>query len=190
MPRYRIHESYTPPFLSTMTIMLTTYDWYTGLVSESYIRKPNTSCAMCGKAVYRRPSEIANGRVFCSAACYGISMRKERPCVVCGNPILARRNKKTCSRGCANTHRAGTTYKIGCPKDKARTIRTIKLRLIDERGSACGRCGYARVEILQVHHRDRNTSNNDFGNLELICPNCHCEEHYLEKSWLRSRLVR
>lgn len=178
------------PFYPPQEASTVITEWYTGLVSEPYTRRPNTSCAVCGKAVYRRPSEIATGRIFCSTVCYGVSMRKERPCVICGNPILARRNKKTCSRGCANTHRAGTTYRVGRPKDKAATIRAIKVRLIEERGGTCGRCGYATVEILQVHHRDRNTSNNDFANLELICPNCHCEEHYLEKSWLRSRLVR
>jgi predicted HNH restriction endonuclease len=37
---------------------------------------------------------------------------------------------------------------------------------------------------LNVHHKDWNHENNDLGNLELLCPNCHSEEHYLEKSWL------
>jgi 5-methylcytosine-specific restriction endonuclease McrA len=104
-------------------------------------------------------------------------------------PILAGKNKKTCSRGCANTHRAGIKYKIGSPKDKVRSDRAIKLRIIELRGSACERCRYDRVEILHIHHRDRNHANNAFSNLELICPNCHYEEHYLEKSWLsRTRL--
>jgi len=82
----------------------------------------------------------------------------------------------------------GIKYKIGRPKDKAQTFRYIKLRLIEERGGACQRCGYAKVEILHVHHRDRNRLNNDSLNLEIICPNCHYEEHHLEKSWLGSTL--
>ncbi|MBI3573571.1 hypothetical protein HY090_00790 [Candidatus Kaiserbacteria bacterium] len=40
-----------------------------------------------------------------------------------------------------------------------------------------------------MHHKDRNRNNNSLGNLELICPNCHYEEHYLEKSWLNDRVA-
>lgn len=151
-----------------------------------YIRKPNTNCYNCRRAIYRRPSEILKNknRVFCSSVCYGISSRKENPCVVCGIAVLASKNKKTCSRSCANRHRAGIQYNIGSPKDKVKDQRSIKLRLIAQRGTVCERCGYEKVEILHVHHRDRNRANNAFENLELICPNCHAEEHYLEGSWL------
>jgi len=27
-------------------------------------------------------------------------------------------------------------------------------------------------------------------NLELLCPNCHFEKHYFEKSWLKDSMVR
>lgn len=119
--------------------------------------------------------------------CYGISCRKEVPCVVCGRPILAGLNKKTCSRACANKHRAGIKYKIGRPlKDKVVTQRALKLRLLKTRGMCCERCGYEKYEILQVHHKDGNSRNNHMNNLELICPNCHYEEHLLEKSWMRN----
>jgi 5-methylcytosine-specific restriction endonuclease McrA len=30
-----------------------------------------------------------------------------------------------------------------------------------------------------VHHIDRNRNNNDPSNLEILCPTCHEEEHYL-----------
>lgn len=75
---------------------------------------------------------------------------------------------------------------MGRPRDKMVSQRALKTRLLEERGIICERCGYATVEILQVHHRDRNRKNNNIDNLELICPNCHFEEHYLEKSWLRN----
>lgn len=94
-------------------------------------------------------------------------------------------HKKTCSRACANIHRAGMTYRIGRPKDRVVSQRALKMRLLSMRGERCERCSYARVEILQVHHKNRNRKDNELKNLELICPNCHFEEHYLEKSWLR-----
>ena len=158
---------------------------------EKYKRNPNTSCSICSKPIYKRPVEIRRnkGRVYCSMACYGISCRKETPCVVCGKPILAHENKKTCSRSCANIHRAGIKYKGRQPKSKVKTQRSLKIRLLKYRGEVCERCGYNKPEVLQVHHKDRDRTNNRLKNLELICPNCHFEEHYLKRSWLRSRVI-
>ena len=109
---------------------------------------------------------------------------------MCGTLILASANKKTCSRACANKSRVGNLYKIGRPsKDKVKDQRMLKRRLIEERGHECERCGYEKTEILNVHHKNRDRSHNDLSNLELICPNCHGEEHYLEGSWLNKTLV-
>lgn len=154
---------------------------------EKYKRNPNTKCTVCGKAIYRRPAETekSGSHAYCSQKCYGISCRKEIPCIICGKMILSSLNKKTCSRACANTHRAGIGYKNGSPKDKVKSQRALKLRLMEIKGRVCERCGYSKVEILQVHHKNRNRKDNQMGNLEIICPNCHFEEHYLEKSWLK-----
>lgn len=160
-------------------------------MTENSKRHPNIKCVICGVEIYRRPLEIRenNGRVFCSSACYGIACRKEKPCIICQKPILAGLHRKTCSRGCANKHRTGIRYKMSSPHDKVKSQQALKVRMLKYRGGKCERCGYEKYEILQVHHKDRNTNNNDIKNLELICPNCHCEEHYLEKSWLRTRKV-
>lgn len=157
---------------------------------EKYKRNPNINCVVCNKPIYRRPSEIESnrGQVFCSVNCHGLSCRKETPCVVCRKPILAGLHKKTCSRACANIYRTGIKYKLGAPKrDKVKSQQALKLRLLEQRGKVCSRCNYNKFEILQVHHKDRDRSNNSLNNLELICPNCHCEEHFLKKSWLRNR---
>lgn len=153
---------------------------------NEYKRKPNTVCIICGKDIYKRPGQIqANkNRVFCGQICFGKSCRREIPCVVCGKMILGGLNKKTCSRSCSNIQRAGIKYKIGSPKDKVRSYQALKIRLLNARGKVCERCGYDKYQILQVHHKDRNRNHNDLDNLELICPNCHYEEHLLEKSWL------
>jgi predicted nucleic acid-binding Zn ribbon protein len=153
-------------------------------VSELYKRKPNTKCAICGKLIYRRPIEIKRGEVFCSVVCAGIACRKEKPCLICGKLILAGLNKKTCSRSCANKRREGIKYKIGSPRNKVKSQRALKLRLLKERGKKCEKCDYNKYQILEIHHKNRNRKNNELENLELICPNCHAEEHLLEKSWL------
>ena len=156
--------------------------WYTGLVSE-YKRNPNTKCLVCDKPIYRRPAEIQKneGRVFCSASCYGINLRKEIPCGVCGKMILSGLNKKTCSRSCANKHRTNIKYKIGRPKSNTESQRTSKSLLLKNRGKKCENCGYNKYQILQIHHKNKNRENNGLENLELLCPNCHAEKHYLEK---------
>lgn len=151
---------------------------------EQHKRNPNTNCSICNKAIYRRPNQINNGQVFCSMACYGVSCRKEIPCLICGKLILAGLNKKTCNRNCANKNREGIKYKINSPKDKVKSQRALKLRLLKERGKKCEKCNYSKYQILEVHHKNRDRKNNELENLELICPNCHAEEHLLEKSWL------
>ena len=158
-------------------------------MTEQYKRKPNTACRICGKEIYRRPVEIKrnNGKVFCSVVCYGKFCRKETPCLVCGKLILATFNKKTCSRSCANKHREGIKYKLNSPKDKVKTQRLLKLRLFKSRGNKCERCGFDKYQILEIHHKDKDRNNNNLDNLEIICPNCHSEKHYLEKSWLENR---
>ncbi|MDD5721002.1 MAG: HNH endonuclease signature motif containing protein [Candidatus Pacebacteria bacterium] len=162
-------------------------------MAEAYKRNPNTNCSICKKEIYRRPSEIAanKGRVFCSPACYGISLRKEIPCSMCGKLILTGLNKKTCSRSCANKYRTGIKYKIGRPsKSKVKSQQLLKLRLLKVRGKKCEKCDYDKYEILQVHHKNRDRNNNELKNLELICPNCHYEEHFLKNSWLKNKLEK
>ncbi len=161
-------------------------------MTEPYKRNPNTECAVCKKPIYKRPSQIkANGgRVFCGQICYGISQRKETPCIVCGKPIMSSLNKKTCSRACANINRTGIKY-IGIPKkDKVKSQQALKVRLLKLRGKKCERCGYNKYEILQIHHKNRDRNNNNLENLEIICPNCHYEEHLLRNNWLRKKIEK
>ncbi len=156
---------------------------------REYNRIPNTKCYVCSSPIYRRPIQIerSKGKVFCSFKCTGLASRKETPCPVCGKSLMARLNKKTCSRRCANIYRTGVKYGIGSPNDKARIFRTLKIKLLNIRGNKCERCDYSKYEILQVHHKNRNRNNNRLNNLELICPNCHYEEHFLEKSWIKKQ---
>lgn len=43
----------------------------------------------------------------------------------------------------------------------------------------CERCGFVAADKsqLDVHHRDGNNKNNDPGNLETLCANCHRLHH-------------
>jgi hypothetical protein len=56
-------------------------------------------------------------------------------------------------------------------------VSSIKKHLINERGHKCEGCGLTEwmgsAMPLEVHHLDGNRCNNDYSNLELLCPNCH-----------------
>ena len=148
---------------------------------EAYIRKPNCHCKICNKEIYKRPHQIEKGGVYCSQKCYGKSCSILINCIVCGAEFNKGLHKKTCSRECANKLRIGNKYKQGRPsKDKVKTIRLLKERLIELRGSKCERCSYDKTHILNVHHKIRRADggSDKLDNLELICPNCHAEEHY------------
>ena len=42
----------------------------------------------------------------------------------------------------------------------------------------CENCGFNAVpEILGIHHKDKDRTNNDISNLAVLCPNCHSIEH-------------
>lgn len=47
---------------------------------------------------------------------------------------------------------------------------------------ACERCGWGpgEPELLDVHHIDKDKTNNDPSNLETLCPNCHRQHHLID----------
>jgi 5-methylcytosine-specific restriction endonuclease McrA len=147
-------------------------------------RKPNCTCKICGKPIYRRPAEIerSKGNLYCSQECFGKACRRVRTCPVCGRELVNERFKKACSRACANKARTGIKYKQGGQpyKDKVKDVRALKKRLVEARGAACEKCGYANVDILVIHHviRRSDGGSNELDNLELICPNRHAEIHF------------
>jgi hypothetical protein len=57
--------------------------------------------------------------------------------------------------------------------------RHIRRYLFDKFGSKCSRCGWCEVHPttnnvpLEVEHLDGDFRNNQEGNLDLLCPNCH-----------------
>jgi 5-methylcytosine-specific restriction endonuclease McrA len=99
---------------------------------------------------------------------------------VCNSKFKSGLNKKHCSKACANKLKIGSKYKTGPRKDKVTTQRFLKSRLVALRGEFCERCSYSNQKILNIHHkiRRKDGGSDDLDNLELLCPNCHAEEHY------------
>jgi len=64
------------------------------------------------------------------------------------------------------------------PENAASNYRATALAVKQQK---CERCSYDKFpEILVVHHKDRNRKNGAKENLEILCPNCHEEEHLLK----------
>lgn len=125
---------------------------------RSYQTVTNVSCANCGKEIYRNASQQANsksGLFFCSMKCK------------------------------ASAQTIGGIKEI-MPSHYGMAVSAYTYReklLRSTTNKKCALCGYANiVEILHVHHIDCNRSNNELDNLQLVCPNCHEELHFKDRS--------
>lgn len=140
-------------------------------------RRPNCACFICGAQIYRRPSQITSGNVFCSLRCCGKSQQVAQKCKICGNEYVG--SKVTCSRSCANTARKGIIYTKENKFNKAYRGTLLKETVAKKRGGTCERCNEDNYAILQIHHKkERHAGGTDqITNLELLCPNCHASHH-------------
>jgi 5-methylcytosine-specific restriction endonuclease McrA len=139
-------------------------------------RKPNCSCSVCSTEIYRRPIQIEAGPVFCSSKCHGSTTR--RPPGKCANCEAEISGKRTyCSKSCATHSKIGLKYNKGNPA----LYYSLKLRvdLAEARGGSCEICRNDNFAILQVHHLIRRCDGggDEHSNLQLLCANCHAEQH-------------
>lgn len=104
----------------------------------------------------------------------------EMVCDICGKiyrRAISHANfiTKTCSLKCR-----GIATRTEFPS--AKDVPAVRKWLL-RRGmiKVCQHCGFDSVEeILIVHHKDRDRTNNGLDNLIVLCPNCHSIEHYVE----------
>lgn len=157
-------------------------------MEKKYRRNPNCSCHNCGKKIYRRPSQLLAGNVFCSRKCTGKAQRtNEKKCPECGKIFYAQSGgrQKNCSVRCANKSRRGLKYDGKRRKSNAVRGNKLKERLAKKRGGECEECGHQNYNILQVHHvipkSEGGSSKNE--NLMLLCPNCHITIHLGESKY-------
>lgn len=149
------------------------------------------NCTICGKKVKRKPSQLKEGRkVICSKECKVKSLTTSIivSCSTCGKEAKkaqseikkSKSGKLFCSHSCSatssNTERSNQLY----------TYRKIAF---DNFAHKCDICGYDDViNILQVHHKDRDRFNNVTNNLQILCPTCHTVEHFNKKDGMYSFL--
>lgn len=155
-------------------------------------------CKNCNKDHYVDQREINRGNgKYCSRECSSKSKRGKSikipncRCSNCKKEIYKNNSKKKgsksglyfCCRKCKDeAQRLGGISEIQ-PNHYGTGNHSNTYRKIIERAGLmkeCAKCGYNKIiEILQVHHKDRNRNNNTLSNLETLCPTCHLEDHYL-----------
>lgn len=133
------------------------------------------TCIVCQKEFGVIHARI-NTAKYCSQICYKknrkVIDKESRICFTCGIYYAAtkRSGKKYCSIQCCNKQK----IKDGAPSFAAVRANMKKAGEIN----ICERCGYKEhPHILGIHHKDRDRSNNQRNNLEVLCPNCHILEH-------------
>ena len=112
-------------------------------------------------------------------------------CVICEN-FLTGNQKKFCSSTCKSK---GNYKNSNSYERQTKTALQRKKELIESRGGGCEKCGYNKcIAAIDFHHNkdiknfnlDSRTLSNismkrileEFKLCEVLCSNCHREEHY------------
>jgi 5-methylcytosine-specific restriction endonuclease McrA len=131
---------------------------------------------------------------FCSLSCSSKRERKIKvanmSCAYCDIKFYRPKSKKNNSKSglhfCCREHKdlaqkLGNGFEAIHPKHygTATGLYTYRSKIFEVKEQKCEKCSYdEHIEILEVHHKDRNRKNNEIENLIILCPNCHMWEHY------------
>lgn len=152
--------------------------------------KEEKFCTICGKKLEGKQ------RKYCSMSCRNkskyLTEGDEHICQKCGK-IFKSRNKerKFCSNECSSQYRMNNLidkwlkneYELNPNFSLPKSIRLFLFEKAKYKCEECGFEGYNKTTnntILQIHHMDGNSGNNDLNNLKVLCPNCHAmTENYM-----------
>jgi len=99
-------------------------------------------------------------------------------CVTCGKPIY--RSPRQIAKS-----KTGLFYCCKRHQRKWHLLKKTAYRKIafDNLPHCCDECGYEKIiDILEVHHVNLDHDDNCLDNLQILCPTCHREIHYSEKT--------
>jgi len=162
-------------------------------------------CKECKQNFEAQLREVNRGNAkYCSKKCSKLGVSKELlrinseknlpnvACSYCNENFYLNNSKKKSSKSglyfCCREHKdLAQRIEFGLKEiqpqhylDGVNVYRELAFRHYPHQ---CAKCNYLKYpEILEVHHKDRNRSNNTLENLEIICPTCHDEEHFITKS--------
>jgi 5-methylcytosine-specific restriction endonuclease McrA len=146
-------------------------------------------CDYCDASINKKPSQVKLYKhSFCDKYCRSNYFSKKfiTECKTCRKEVERRNSEKNnngnyfCSKSCSSSWNNQLRKRENHPNWKTgkNSYRVYALR---EKENKCERCGYDKyTEILQVHHKNKDRNDTSLENLELLCPNCHCIEHYVK----------
>tara|TARA_R110000868_G_scaffold46247_10_gene152970 strand:+ start:2213 stop:2695 length:483 start_codon:yes stop_codon:yes gene_type:complete len=142
----------------------------------------------CSNRKYKWNTKIGS-RIFCSYDCFQDTKQKEKRvsthCAKCGKTVFKLKTEisksKTgnvyCSRSCSNS-KNNSIFRVWDSnpnfKHGKSHYRKQKLKVSE---NVCEDCGNCDIDVLEIHHKDGNRSNNDMDNLSILCSNCHKKRH-------------
>lgn len=156
-------------------------------------------CQECNKEIFVRKTDIKRGYgKFCSKKCSCRFNGKKRTaslvlnttCDYCGKLFYRGPSKKNisksglqfCCRNCKdNAQKLGSGFDAIYPPHFGKhnpDYSSYRNKALKNYPNKCNRCGYSNnINVLVVHHKDRDRENSNILNLEILCRNCHYEEH-------------
>lgn len=152
---------------------------------EEYYLSPKI-CEHCGKVIdYSKKKNR-----FCSHSCAAkknnlgvirnkgyqgnlIRPEKDRFCLYCGNKTVSKYSE-FCSIKCYHIFTMFESVLAGIAPS-----RTIKRYLLHINGNKCSECGISlwngKDIVMELEHKNGDSSNNSLENVCLLCPNCHSQ---------------
>lgn len=145
-----------------------------------------TTCSYCKNSFEKEKKYYLRAlkkktQMFCTLTCANKARDTKQiiSCSICKKEFFRRKkeihpDKNYCSKSCSavatNKQRIGEFH----PNYKGTNYRKIAL---EHYGAECFNCKNTIVELLQVHHKDKNRDNNSLENLIVLCANCYILVH-------------
>lgn len=142
-----------------------------------------SNCKVCKKEFISRKDQP---QTVCSVECRAKSKENRVliTCAFCKKEVSKAASKLTasksgihfCSRSCKDTAQRMENRMTAIWPSSYKGGNHIDYRKLIEIDKCCD-CQEKRKYLLVVHHIDGDRSNNERGNLEVVCGNCHTKRH-------------
>jgi 5-methylcytosine-specific restriction endonuclease McrA len=158
------------------------------------------NCDFCQEPYEAQVRYLNRGQgIYCSRLCSSKGSPAKRRknhepnliCTYCSKPFYRSASKQSSSRSglffCCREHK-DLAQKLDGVKEIHPSHYGVEYARYRAKAFAfypheCKNCGYNKYpEILEVNHIDCDRSNNDISNLEILCPTCHSEYHFITQT--------
>lgn len=148
----------------------------------------NKRCIICMSEFYVQKYRI-NTAKFCSILCQNKKQYEltSKLCLGCKKTFTvskSRMPRNFCSRACISLIKKSKKEYAKTRQRKRRAAlkdwkrKEIREFLFRTRGAACETCNFSEYSFcLDIHHLDKNPSNNHESNLAILCAICHRKLH-------------